>query len=60
MAAKGICVDGMPVDEKVKNFQDDRKNDDFLMVQQYYDDYKEYWFNKVSELIDRDEFEQEW
>jgi len=58
--AKGLCVDGVPVDKKVRSFQLTRNPNDFLMIQQYYDDYKEHWHKKVEDLIDMEEFEREW
>jgi len=58
--AKGMCADGTPVDQKVRSFQFSRNNEDFLMVHKYYDDYKDHWFKKVDDLIDEEEFDQEW
>ena len=36
---KGLCIDGVFIDQKVKIFQTSRKNQDYLMVEQYYDDH---------------------
>lgn len=57
---KGICSDGTSVDIKVRKFQLLRKNDDFIQVQKYYDDFKDHWFKQVDELVDKEEFETEW
>ena len=57
---KGLCIDGVFIDQKVKIFQTSRKNQDYLMVEQYYDDFKDHWFKKVEDLIDREEFDREW
>ena len=56
----GVCADGIAIDQKVRSFQIHRGNDDYLMIEQYYDDYKEYWFRKVSDLIEKEEFDCEW
>ena len=57
---KGICVDGYSIDSKARSFQINKNSEDFLMIQQYYDDYFEHWYKKVEDLVEREEFRREW
>lgn len=58
--SKGFCSDGVSVDAKVSEFQKTRRSDEFVYISRYYDDYKDYWYRQVEELIDRDEFDRDW
>ena len=58
--AKGICSDGVSVDQKVRSFQLTRNNDDFLLVKQYYDNYKDRWYKQVEGIMDHEEFYSKW
>ena len=57
---KGICVDGDSIDKKVRLFQIERKTDYYIMIEQYYDDYKKFWYNQVQEFIEEEDFNREW
>ena len=54
-----MCRDGTPVDERVRSYQLTRSDRDFEQIKDYYDDFRDYWFAKVQELLDRDDFERE-
>lgn len=58
--SKGICADGISVDEKVKKFQENRSSDTFEQIGKYYDDFREFWYKQVNEYIDREDFDREW
>jgi len=55
-----VCTDGTLVDEKVMQFQLHHKSEDFDLIRKYYISYRKFWFNKVSDLIEEEEFYLEW
>lgn len=58
--AKGICSDGIPVDKKVKLFQETRESDVFEIIGDYYDGFRDFWYKQVTEYIEKDDFDREW
>jgi len=59
MPKKHYCVNGISVPEQVLKFQSTRLSDDYLMVQLYYDSYKDTWYKAVSKYLDRPTFDAE-
>jgi hypothetical protein len=53
------CLNGEKVTEQVIKFQHSRSSRDYLPIQLYYDDYKDQWFNQLTDYMDRVTFEAE-
>ena len=54
-----FCNNGKPVTQQVLNYQKSRQDIDFYPIQGYYNEYKDHWFNQISDYIDRDTFNSE-
>lgn len=54
------CKNGVNVTEQVIKFQESGKHSDFKYVKEYYDNYRDFWYQQVSEHIDRDTFDAEY
>lgn len=59
MSQLHYCSNGIPVTDQVIKYQRTRDNDDFVLIQQYYNSYQEIWYRQLSEYIDRESFESE-
>lgn len=53
------CSNGLPVTEQVVLYQKTKSNEDFLPIQEYYNNFKDYWYNQVIDFMDRSTFEGE-
>ncbi len=59
MAKLHYCINGTSVTEQVMIFRSTRLSDDYLLIQLYYDNYKDQWYKQVAEYIDRQSFDSE-
>ncbi len=59
MAKLHYCANGRCVTEQVLAYQVTRDNEDYKPIKEYYDDYKECWYQQIEEYIARDEFDAE-
>jgi hypothetical protein len=59
MSTLHYCGNGVSVTEQVVLYQQTRDNSDYLPIQFYYDQYKDWWFKQVEEYIDRITFNSE-
>lgn len=59
MSKLHYCVDGTSVTEKVLLYQKTKKNDDYIPVKKYYDNFRDWWYRKLCDYMDRDTFDSE-
>lgn len=59
MARLHYCTNGVSVTEQVLKYQESRNPQDYLPVQEYYNDYKDHWHNQVDDYLDRQTFDSE-
>lgn len=59
MSRLHYCKNGVPVTNQVLAYQSTRDPDDYLPIQEYYNDYKDHWFGQVDDYIDRTTFESD-
>ena len=60
MSKLHYCLNGVPVTGQVIEYQQSRKSEDYLWVQLYYDNYKDHWYNQLSDYMDRITFESDY
>ena len=53
------CSNGNSVTEQVVKYQKSQSNDDFVPISEYYNDYKEVWYQQIEDYLDRDDFDAE-
>lgn len=59
MSKLHYCKDGTSVTEKVLKYQSTRKNEDYVPVKLYYDNFRDWWFRNLRDYMDRDSFDAE-
>lgn len=60
MARLHYCSNGVSVTEQVLKYQNSRNPQDYVSVQEYYNDYKDHWYNQVDDYLDRQSFDSEY
>ena len=53
------CEDGVLVTDKVLSYQKSRKSDDYILVHNYYQNFKDKWFGELKDYLDRDDFDSD-
>ena len=59
MSKLNVCSNGISVTDQVVRFKETRSNDDYIPIQEYYDDFKAFWFNRINEINDWETFEDD-
>lgn len=59
MSKLHYCLNGRSVTEQVIQYQNSRSPEDYLLIQLYYDNYKDYWYRQLADYIDRATFESD-
>lgn len=53
------CSDGSPVVDKAIEYKKNRSSKAYLLVREYYDNFRDYWYKKMEAYMDRPSFNNE-
>ena len=53
------CSDGSPVVARAIEYKQTRSSDAYILVKEYYDNFREYWYKKMEGYMDRSSFNNE-
>lgn len=59
MSKVNYCLNGRPVIDQVILYRKNHKEEDFLPILLYYDNYKDVWFAQLEDYMDRSTFDSE-
>ena len=60
MSKLHYCMNGTSVTDQVIKYQTSHDDRDYLPIQMYYERYKDRWYNKVKDHIDRSSFDSDY
>ncbi len=60
MSKLHYCIDGTSVTDKVLRYQQTKENDDYVPIKLYYDNFRDWWYRKLQDYLDRETFDADY